>query len=103
METAPKDRPILVHHCDKADIPWDELTNTLSTYASHLDGLPRTIGESLQIAVFGGGWDERGYEEPHAGYADDWWFRDDGEFEHPLNPIAWAELPPLSNIAIITL
>ena len=98
METAPKDRPILVLHNHDADTyydPWNPMS--LTTYAAHCEGLSSRPGITVCSAVWGGSYSEDVSGEgwgPHI-YIPDWWFEESSDFEIPLNPIGWMDRPPL--------
>lgn len=92
MDTAPKDRPILVLHDHAAD-PYvaDHEKGSLTLYGAHCEGLRVTPGRSYQIAVWGGGFDDSSHEYAGA-HLPDWWFVNDEDLEQPLFPIGWVDL-----------
>ncbi len=103
IETAPKDREIIVWNKAKGSDPrcgycecFDEAQayprGRLCLYHGHAEGL--SAGEDgLQIAVWGGGWDDSSHE--YSGpWMPDWWFRKDSEFEVALNPTHWLDTEP---------
>lgn len=98
MNTAPKERPILVFHAHFADPYYCETENRLTVYGSHCEDGKQIKRNSVEIAEWGGEWDDRTYEEPNAGWMPDWWFKQDSEGETPLNPIAWMDLPLPPNV-----
>lgn len=91
IETAPKDKPILgwcVHDAD----PYWEGESHLTLYSAHCEGLSH-VEDGPNVLVWGGAWDDRSYEEPNAGYLDDWWFQYGSEFEVAANPTHWMPIP----------
>lgn len=92
MDTAPKDRPILVLHDHEADTYVDPNDgNRLSLYAAHYEGLSHVGGKCFCVAVWGGGFDESTYEYPGASLPD-WWFQDGSEHEVAVNPVGWVDI-----------
>lgn len=93
IETAPKDgTPILAycnHEADEYVLPGGRV---LTLYAGHYEGLSHAP-TGIHIVEFGGGWDERTYFEPNAGFLPDWWFVVGSEFEVAANPTHWMPLP----------
>jgi hypothetical protein len=95
IETAPKDRPIQVWHNPEAD-PGpdvkDDGSYTLSLFKAHAEGL-RSGPAGIYNAVWGGAFNLSTWEYPNQGSLPDWWFERDSEFEFPLNPTHWREMP----------
>ena len=99
MDTAPKDRPILVMcsaechdvHCGYSDayVGPDE-RRTLCLYHGHAEGLSE-YGSGPAIVVWGGSWDDNTHEY-QGGYMPDWWFVYKSEFEVAANPVAWYDI-----------
>jgi len=99
IETAPKDRPILVWFDHDADPYSDpEESDKLTAYACHAEGGDFLSGAGIAIAHWSDGWHETvdeygsGYWMPAVWLA---WFN--GDFaDHVLNPIHWMPHPPPS-------
>jgi hypothetical protein len=94
MQTAPKDRPILVWHDHDSDPYYGEDESHLTVYGAHCEGMTTRPGKGYCVAVYGGGVDQ---DESGEGwgpwtYIPDWWFDAYSEFEIPLAPLGWAEL-----------
>jgi len=95
METAPKDRPILVLHCHEAD-PYHLGSGAgpdhLTPYGSHVEALSHSE-DGPYVAAWGGDdsewceWKQMTLEWPA------WWFINDGDWESPLSPIGWLPIP----------
>ena len=93
METAPKDGTPILGWCVHDADPYieDEKTLRLTLYGAHCEGL-RHVEDGAHVLVWGGGWDDRTYEDQSAGFLDDYWFRDGSDFEEPANPILWQPI-----------
>lgn len=93
MDTAPKDKEILVYHKHESD-PYDLGEGRITTYAAHIETIGVRKDDGLCIAIWGGGWYE--YDEFTGNYTGmpDWWFFSDDDYETPLAPICWMPLPP---------
>ena len=97
IETAPKDRIILVYYDHKAD-PYQDPRNPskLTDYACHAEGGDFLNWKGVAIAKWSYGWHEdNGWESgqewwmPAAWFA---WFNDDYA-DHVCNPTHWMPLP----------
>lgn len=87
MESAPKDRLILVWH-DHASDPYELEAGNLTPYACHVEeSFARTV-PGFYLAVWGG---EKRYIDGAVAIPN-WWHVHDG-FEEPLAPVCWWELP----------
>lgn len=111
METAPKDRPILVmcsdkcddphcvfnDHCIGPDVKRDGRQYDLCLYHAHTEGLS-AYGDGPAIVQWGGAWDDRTWEYD-GGWMPDWWFVYKSEFEVAANPVLWynVDLGPLED------
>lgn len=91
IETAPKDAPILAYCNHEAD-PYFLPNGNLTLYGAHCEGMGYAE-TGIHIIEFGGGFDDRTYEEPNAGNLPDWWFVVGWEFEKAANPTHWMPLP----------
>lgn len=89
MWSAPKDQPILAlcKHVEE-----EPINGKLSLYAAHAEGLSH-VEDGVHVIEWGGGWGDRSYEEPNAGFLPDWWFLSGSDFEVAANPIAWLHIP----------
>lgn len=91
IETAPRDGSDIVawcrHDADEYCMPSGELT----LYGAHVEGLS-CAEDGLNIVQFGGGYDDRTFEEPNAGHLPDWWFVKGSEFEVVANPTHWIKV-----------
>ena len=101
MDTAPKDRPILLwsdpenKHPNCGYCGDAEGSSRLCLFHAHAEGGGSFNEVGPVVGIWGGGWDDRSYEEPSGGWMPDWWMLHDGNLETAINPIAWAEIPPL--------
>ena len=106
MDEAPKDRPLLLWNdpdhkhpnCGYCGTLADETRCSLCLYHAHAEGLSVHPQTGPVVGRWGGGWDDRTYEEPTAGWMPDWWFLDDLTDEIALNPVAWMEVPNFAAI-----
>ena len=92
IETAPKDRPILVW-CDHEADPWVRESppwggSSLTLYAAHSEGMSHA-GTGYYIVEWGGAFDDSNWEYD-GGHLPDWWFVAGSDFEVAANPIKWA-------------
>lgn len=97
METAPKDRVILVYHDHDADT-YQDLSDSegkrITTYAAWCEGNGHSPN-GFYLADFGGGYDDDLSGEGWGPFMHmpDWWFKhDDEDSEFPLNPVLWKEV-----------
>jgi hypothetical protein len=91
IATAPKDgMPILGWCVHEADPYWEG--DRLTLYGAHTEGLSN-VEDGPHVVVWGGGFDDRSYEEPNAAWLPDWWFRYGSEFEQTANPTYWMPIP----------
>lgn len=104
MDTAPKDRPILVickeecgdQHCVYSNnfvgpyVYMDGRKCEMCLYHAHAEGLS-AYGSGPAIVEWGGAWDDRTHEYD-GGWMPDWWFVYNSEFEVAANPIAWCDI-----------
>lgn len=92
MESAPKDGTPIIGFCvHGADPYYDESSDRLTLYAAHVEGLSH-VEDGPHVLVWGGGWDDRTYENSEGGYLPDWWFQYGSEFEVAANPVLWKPL-----------
>jgi hypothetical protein len=97
MDSAPKDRVILVYHDHDADTYQDLDDPTgkcITTYAAWVEGNGHSPN-GLYLADFGGGFDEDLSGEGWGPIVSmpDWWFKhDDEDSEYPLNPVLWKDI-----------
>lgn len=98
IETAPKDRPVLVWFDHDADTYQDpDNPNKLTAYACHADGGDYMTGAGVVIAKWSEGWEESdGWESANGSY---WmpavwsaWFNGDYA-DHVVNALYWMPLP----------
>jgi len=96
IETAPKDgTKILVWHDHDSDPYYIENDQTLTPFAAHFEGLGNRFRTGPCVAVWGGEYNEDISGEGWGPFVTipDWWFLDDDEFETPLAPTKWVDLP----------
>ena len=93
IDTAPKDVPILAYCNHEVDVGLEANGRTMTLYAAHWDGLSH-CSTGVHIVEWGGGWDDRTYEDSSGGHLPDWWFVAGSEFEVAANPTHWMPLPP---------
>lgn len=98
MSTAPKTGKILAWCDDESDDTWETIKHThqLSLYKAHCEGFS-CAEDGPNVIQWGGGWDDRSYFEPDAGWLSDWWFLVGSDFEVVANPIVWMPIPGVSN------
>lgn len=100
IETAPKDRPVLVFYDHKADTYCDPSDrNKLTAYAAHAESGDFMDGSGICVAKWAYGWFEsediygNGYHVP--GF---WFPWIDHDFDDRVcNPIYWMSLPDAPN------
>lgn len=93
MDTAPRDRPILVwhdHNSDPYHDPFWEERGRLTIYGGHCEGLSMRGEVGFVEAEWGGGWSDSW--EDGGGSMPDWWFMVGSEFEVPLAPVGWIDI-----------
>jgi hypothetical protein len=90
IESATKDKPILGWCVHEAD-PYFRENGDLTLYGAHVEGLSH-VEDGPHVLVWGGGFDDRSYEEPNGGWLPDWWFRSDSDFEIAANPTHWKPI-----------
>lgn len=97
IETAPKDRPILVkydHNADPYIDPNDR--NKLTDYASIAEGGDFLTGSGFAVVVWANGYhDDNGYEDPYGPYwvPGGWFLCINGEpSDYICNPVGWYEI-----------
>ena len=94
IETAPKDgTAIIVWNKPNSD-PYFLPNGRLTDYAVHAEGYGKTLFEGPERALFGGGFTEPDEYSGRNIVYPDWWFRDDEEFETPLEPTHWMPIEP---------
>ena len=92
IETAPKDRPILVW-CDHEADPFiggktADGRDFLTLYAAHSEGMSHAP-TGYHIVEWGGAFDDSSWEYTGASLPD-WWFVAGSDFEVAANPVLWA-------------
>lgn len=104
MDTAPKDRPILVMCSAECDDPYchysdnfvgphvytDGRMRELCLYHAHAEGFS-AYGNGPTIVEWGGEWDDRTHEYD-GGWMPNWWFVYKSEFEVVANPTKWYDI-----------
>lgn len=95
IETAPKDKPIIVWHDHEADPETHDEGKTITAYCCWREAFGTHKETGLAIAV----WIEGEWETDDMGGRQfkmpDAWFVDDGNNETPLNPVFWLPMPIL--------
>lgn len=91
MSSAPTNKPIMAVAHAGSD-PYFLGEGKLTLYGAHVEGLG-AVDDGVHIVEWGGGFDDRTYEEPNAGCLSDWWFVAGSDFELVANPIAWLPIP----------
>ena len=85
MHDAPKDGTQILGFCVHEDKTTDGI------YECH--SVELGVCEGMVVIQFGGGWDDRSWEDSSGGHIPDWWFRADGDYETVANPKNWMPLP----------
>jgi hypothetical protein len=95
IETAPKDGTVILAWCNHEADPYceDEKTGRLTLYGAHAEGMG-FVSTGPALVKWGGGFDDRSYEDPQGANLPDWWFEANSEFETAANPTHWVEIPP---------
>lgn len=97
IETAPKDGTPILGWCDhEADPYWIEEGKTLTLYGGHTEGFSH-VENGPNVIEWGGGWDDRTWEDQIGGYMPEWWFLKGSEFEVTANPVFWMPIPAIPN------
>lgn len=102
MDTAPKDRPILVmcnEECNDVHCVYSKVyigspaksRRVLCLYHAHAEGLS-AYGTGPAIVEWGGAFDDSTWEYPNQASLPDWWFVYNSGFEVAANPIAWCDV-----------
>lgn len=101
MESAPRDGKTILAWCvHAADPGFEEGGDKLTVYSAHVEGLGKHVDDGPHVLEFGGGFDDRTYEEPDAGWLPDWWFLHGSDFEDPAYPVCWMPIvvPELADV-----
>ncbi len=99
IDTAPKDRRILVWHDHSKDHYVEEFRGdraVLTTYASHVEGTHVTQNPGIYIAEWGGEYEEDVSGEgwgPFIRIAAWWFAASEDAWDCPLFPTHWMPLP----------
>lgn len=101
MASAPRDGKTILAWClHAADPGFEKGGDKLTVYRAHVEGLGRHVEDGPHVLEFGGGFDDRTYEEPDAGWLPDWWFVHGSDFECPAFPVCWQPIvvPELADV-----
>lgn len=90
-EMPPTDKPILAWCVDEKCDCNAAGDGKLCLYHGHAEGLSR-VDDGPHVLEFGGGWDDRSWENESAGWCPDWWFLRGSEFEIAANPVWWQPI-----------
>lgn len=91
MDSAPKDGTPILAWCSHKEDPYFLSNGNLTVYGGHAEGLSH-VSDGPHVVQWGGGWDDRSYEDPYAGWMPDWWFQFGSSFEVAANPIRWTPI-----------
>jgi hypothetical protein len=93
MDSAPRDGTPILGWCEhEADPYFLNDGRRLTQYGAHCEG-QSFVEDGPHVLVWGGGFDDRSYDEPTAACMSDWWYRNDADLEVAANPIAWMPIP----------
>ena len=97
IETAPKNKPILVKYDDEAD-PYTDPSDPkkLTDYSAIAEGGNYLSGKGFAVVIWSDGyWEDNGYEDPYGGYwmPGGWFLCINGDVsDYVCNPVAWCDL-----------
>lgn len=97
MESAPKDRRIVVWCDHNADKYFDDASQTLSPYGTYCEGGNGHASDGLHVVEWQDQYEEGSYEEGYY-HMPGWWFVVDTDCELVANPVAWIDVVELTNL-----
>jgi hypothetical protein len=102
IESAPKDdTEIYVKTCHEKD-PYHLGDEVLTIYGVWCE-FESHAADGVHTAIYGGGFDDRSYDEPNGANMPDWWFINGGNdgYEIPCNPTHWKHLDQAKHIQML--
>ena len=102
MDSAPKDKPVLLWHVSdhmNADCGYcgtlaeGDTRGTLCMFHAHAEGLSSHSINGPVVGIWTGAFDDSTWEYPNQASLPDWWFLHDEDQEIAINPVAWCPIP----------
>ena len=94
IDTAPRDGTAVLGWCVHGADPYLESDTQLTLYGAHTEGMSH-VCDGPHVVVWGGGFDDRTWEDESGAHLPDWWFQHGSDFEVTANPICWMPIPIL--------